>query len=298
MIDGVPDFDCRLTLALFALAWAAAVVVSATRPLRLRRSRGAGARAAVESGAARCGSGDRIRRRRHLRRVSRVGRQEPSRRRCTGRRRTSRTPSAKANQACETCHGPGREHAESGDKTKIRRLNAMAPREASETCLRLPHARQPRGLEGQHARRAQPVVRDLPLGPQPEVGEGAAEDGVGHRDLRHVPQDRGRQAAALRPHAVARRQDGLRLVPQPARLDQRAAAARSATGSTRPASAATPRSAARFSGITRRCARRATPATIRTARTTIGCWWRSCRCSVSAVTSAPVIRRRSTTARS
>jgi DmsE family decaheme c-type cytochrome len=52
-----------------------------------------------------------------------------------GKAQNVRTPSAKTNQACETCHGPGQEHAESGDKTKIRRLNAMAPRDASETCL-------------------------------------------------------------------------------------------------------------------------------------------------------------------
>jgi DmsE family decaheme c-type cytochrome len=52
-----------------------------------------------------------------------------------GKAQNVRTPSAKANQACETCHGPGREHAESGDKTKIRRFTAMEPRDASEGCV-------------------------------------------------------------------------------------------------------------------------------------------------------------------
>ena len=52
-----------------------------------------------------------------------------------GKAQNPRTPAAKTNQACETCHGPGREHAESGDKTKIRRFTAMAPREASDTCV-------------------------------------------------------------------------------------------------------------------------------------------------------------------
>jgi hypothetical protein len=52
-----------------------------------------------------------------------------------GKAQNVRTPSAKANQACETCHGPGREHAETGDKTKIRRFTAMAPRDASDTCV-------------------------------------------------------------------------------------------------------------------------------------------------------------------
>ena len=62
------------------------------------------------------------------------------------------------------------------------------------------------------------------------------------------------------------------------------------------ARAATPRSAGRSCGITRRCARPATPATIRTGRTTIACSSPSCRCSASAATSARGIRRRSTTA--
>jgi DmsE family decaheme c-type cytochrome len=52
-----------------------------------------------------------------------------------GKAQNARTPAAKANQACETCHGPGREHAESGDKTKIRRFTAIAPREASALCI-------------------------------------------------------------------------------------------------------------------------------------------------------------------
>ena len=46
-----------------------------------------------------------------------------------------RTPAATANRACETCHGPGMEHAETGDKAKIRVFAALAPREASATCL-------------------------------------------------------------------------------------------------------------------------------------------------------------------
>ena len=46
-----------------------------------------------------------------------------------------RTPSGKPNQACESCHGPGKEHAESGDKTKIRVFTAMKPRDVSEVCV-------------------------------------------------------------------------------------------------------------------------------------------------------------------
>ena len=51
-----------------------------------------------------------------------------------GKAQNARTPSAKANQACETCHGPGKEHSETGDKAKIRVFTAMAPRDASEVC--------------------------------------------------------------------------------------------------------------------------------------------------------------------
>jgi DmsE family decaheme c-type cytochrome len=52
-----------------------------------------------------------------------------------GKAQNARTPAAKPNQACETCHGPGRAHAESGDKTKIRRFTAITPREASALCI-------------------------------------------------------------------------------------------------------------------------------------------------------------------
>jgi DmsE family decaheme c-type cytochrome len=52
-----------------------------------------------------------------------------------GKTADTRAPSGTPNRACETCHGPGQEHAESGDKTKIRVFPAMKPREASAVCL-------------------------------------------------------------------------------------------------------------------------------------------------------------------
>jgi DmsE family decaheme c-type cytochrome len=52
-----------------------------------------------------------------------------------GKAVNTRTPAAKANQACESCHGPGREHAETGDPAKIRRFTAISPRDASEVCV-------------------------------------------------------------------------------------------------------------------------------------------------------------------
>jgi DmsE family decaheme c-type cytochrome len=44
----------------------------------------------------------------------------------------ARTPAA--GRGCETCHGPGKAHAESGDKTLIKRFDAMPPAEAAATC--------------------------------------------------------------------------------------------------------------------------------------------------------------------
>ena len=43
-----------------------------------------------------------------------------------------RTPAA--TEGCESCHGPGQQHAESGDPAQIRRFDAIAPSEASDTC--------------------------------------------------------------------------------------------------------------------------------------------------------------------
>jgi DmsE family decaheme c-type cytochrome len=47
---------------------------------------------------------------------------------------SSRTPAA--THGCESCHGPGRAHAESGgDTTKIVKISAQSPAKASEQCM-------------------------------------------------------------------------------------------------------------------------------------------------------------------
>jgi DmsE family decaheme c-type cytochrome len=51
-----------------------------------------------------------------------------------GKAQNARTPAANPNQSCETCHGPGKEHSETGDIAKIRVFTTMAPRAASEVC--------------------------------------------------------------------------------------------------------------------------------------------------------------------
>ncbi len=52
-----------------------------------------------------------------------------------GKAQNSRTPAATNGRACETCHGPGQAHVDTGDKTKIRRFTALSARDANETCL-------------------------------------------------------------------------------------------------------------------------------------------------------------------
>jgi DmsE family decaheme c-type cytochrome len=64
-----------------------------------------------------------------------------------GKAQNARTPagSGNLNQACETCHGPGKEHSETGDKTKIRVFTTMSPRDASQVCVGC-HNRSTHGL--------------------------------------------------------------------------------------------------------------------------------------------------------
>ncbi len=51
-----------------------------------------------------------------------------------GKAQNERTPAGKG-QACESCHGPGKVHVDTGDKTKIKRFAAMSAREVNESCL-------------------------------------------------------------------------------------------------------------------------------------------------------------------
>jgi DmsE family decaheme c-type cytochrome len=51
-----------------------------------------------------------------------------------GKAQNERTP-AGSGRSCESCHGPGKAHVDSGDAAKIRRFNAVSAREANDTCL-------------------------------------------------------------------------------------------------------------------------------------------------------------------
>lgn len=46
-----------------------------------------------------------------------------------------RTPAARGDQTCETCHGPGKAHAESGDKKDIKSFKVLTARAANATCM-------------------------------------------------------------------------------------------------------------------------------------------------------------------
>src|SRR5215510_5912228 len=52
-----------------------------------------------------------------------------------GKGQNGRTPAARAGQACETCHGPGQKHVDSGKKEDIRRFTALSARDVNGTCL-------------------------------------------------------------------------------------------------------------------------------------------------------------------
>jgi DmsE family decaheme c-type cytochrome len=52
-----------------------------------------------------------------------------------GKAQNERTPAATNGQSCETCHGPGQAHVDTGDKGKIKRFAAMSPRDVNATCL-------------------------------------------------------------------------------------------------------------------------------------------------------------------
>ena len=85
----------------------------------------------------------------------------------------------------------------------------------------VPREGQPGQLPEQHARAPQRGLHVVPQRPQPEVGQGSAEDEDRLRGLLHLPQVRARQVDAHVAPPGARRQDELLELPQPARRQPR-----------------------------------------------------------------------------
>jgi DmsE family decaheme c-type cytochrome len=52
-----------------------------------------------------------------------------------GKAQNVRTPAGRTGQACESCHGPGQKHVDSGKKEDIKRFNAMNARDVNAACL-------------------------------------------------------------------------------------------------------------------------------------------------------------------
>jgi len=52
-----------------------------------------------------------------------------------GNAQIERTPAGRTGQTCETCHGPGQKHVDSGKKEDIKRFNVLKAADASATCL-------------------------------------------------------------------------------------------------------------------------------------------------------------------
>ena len=129
-------FSARLLMAVFALAWALAIGLSAAASSPSGGQVGAvpastRAPATAQAPPAQAGGfvGDET--------CTACHDSEGRSLRATlhGKAQNERTPAATTGRSCETCHGPGQAHADSGDKTKIKRFDAMPAREGSDTCL-------------------------------------------------------------------------------------------------------------------------------------------------------------------
>lgn len=59
-------------------------------------------------------------------------------------------PGWDAEKSCESCHGPGQEHAEDGSIETIVRPQTLSPREASENCLSC-HSREEKQFASRHS---------------------------------------------------------------------------------------------------------------------------------------------------
>ena len=195
---------------------------------------------------------------------------------------------ARSARAARPATVPGRRTSTPATRPRSSGFTAMAPRDVNETCLTC-HSQG-------HARASGTAACTTPAtcrAPRchsvhnPKSEQGAAQDGDGdRRPAQTCHKQEAMKVQQHGAHAAARGQDGLHLLPQPARVDQRPDAQGRQHGQRDLHEL--PRREARAvpAGSRRRCARTAPAATIRTARTTTACWSPRSRCSASAATSA------------
>ena len=130
-----------------------------------------------------------------------------------------RTPAA--TQGCESCHGPGRPTWTTRTKGNIRKFAADDAGRSQRDVPVLPQPGQSCRLGRQRARAPQSLVQHVPQRACAEVIRATAREENANGGLRDMPPRAGGQdRTRRRPHAGARGQDVLLVVPQPARVDQ------------------------------------------------------------------------------
>ena len=130
-----------------------------------------------------------------------------------------RTPAATL--GCESCHGPGQAHVDDDAKGNIRRFGALKPAEVNTTCLSCHNRGAHAGWEGSTHEARNLSCTTCHSVHKPSVARASAREGDRDRHVRHLSSPAGHQdRAGGRPHAGARGQDDVLLVPQPARVDQ------------------------------------------------------------------------------
>jgi DmsE family decaheme c-type cytochrome len=125
-------FPARTLVAVLALAWGAAVVSASSAPpartnaASVARSAPAADKTATDQAAGYVGDDTCT--------TCHESEGKGLHQTLHGKAQNERTPAGKG-QACESCHGPGKTHVDTGDKTKIKRFTVMSARAVNETCL-------------------------------------------------------------------------------------------------------------------------------------------------------------------
>ena len=132
----------------------------------------------------------------------------------------ARTPAA--TRGCESCHGPGQKHAESGDPALIRNFNRPRRRKRATPARRATTVRRTRYGTAASTISATSLARRVTASTLRRAIAAQSQDRDG--PVRHVSPQRNEQAVSVQPHAGAGGHADLRVVPQRAREHERQAA--------------------------------------------------------------------------